>query len=150
MPFDGKGKHHLNTQKAMAADRMPPRPAKPASAPKPQSGDGGPGVQDAMPHGADETDMGGDTTRHLTEMQAGMGGKHAHIHQGDDGSVTTHHVGEDGVVQGPHEHPDLEAAHQHLMAAMQEERAEGEGGAPSRGLHPKHNMPMHEHALQGI
>ena len=56
---------------------------------------------------------GGGVHEHLAAMHAKMGGTHVHIHH-DGLTHTTHHVGEDGKVQGPHEHPDKEAMMEHV------------------------------------
>lgn len=51
------------------------------------------------------------------------GGGHMHAHggmEGAEGSVTTHHVGMDGEVQGPHHHADEQSAGQHLADALGE------------------------------
>lgn len=45
-------------------------------------------------------------------------GSHGHIHDGGDGSVTTHHVGMDGEVQGPHQHESMDAGMEHMKGCM--------------------------------
>ncbi len=131
MPFDKKGGHHLNTQKAMASDKMPNLHK--------QSGERASGVGDPQPGGTSAASDSGDTAAgHLQALHDSMGGRHAHIHQGDDGSITTHHIGDDGMVQGPHQHDSMDAVREHLMQVMEEERQEGEGdGEPMRGK-PEH------------
>lgn len=67
----------------------------------------------APQHGAQEGEQSG-VHGHLAAMHKEMGGKHMHIHQGEEGVHTTHHVDEDGQVQGPHEHGDVEALKAHV------------------------------------
>jgi hypothetical protein len=112
MPFDKKGGHHLNTQKAMASDKMPPRK---------QSGEGGAGVGDPMPGGANEHDIGGDSSRTI-------------ITHGDDGTHSVMH--HDGEESGPH--MDLEEALEMIRAKH---------GSRMEPAAPRHGMPMHEHAM---
>ena len=121
MPFDGKGKHHLNTQKAMASDRMPPRPAKAAMPAKP--GEAESGVGNHMPGGANENDIGGDSSRTI-------------ITHHDDGTHSVQHADGDETPQG-----ELEDALEMIRAKHGMQREVGE---------PRHGMPMHEHALQGL
>jgi len=121
MPFSKDGKHHLNTQKAMAADKMPP--PKPPRPPKPDMG-----VGDPM-KGNDETDIGGDSTRTI-------------LSHNDDGSHSVMHA--DGEETGPHDTIEdaLDAIHQKHGGAMPHGMHEGAA--------PRHGMPMHEgHASMG-
>jgi hypothetical protein len=122
MPFNKSGKHHLNTQKAMASDKMPPRPAKAAMPAKPGAPAGG--VGDHMPGGVNEGDIDGDSTRTI-------------ITHGSDGSHMVDHA--DGEQTGPH--GDIEEALDHIRMKHGMQKEPGE---------PRHGMPMHEHALQGI
>ena len=121
MPFDSSGKHHMNTQRAMGADKMPKKPARPA---KPanqhaQSGSGAEGVQDNVP----DEEMG-DSTRTMIS------------HHGD-GSHSVQH--DDGEETGPHE--TIEDALAAVMAKKGGGMMQHPGGAP------QHGMPMHEHAM---
>ena len=120
MPFDSKGKHHLNTQKMMAAEKMPPpKPPKPPMA--------GGGVGDPMA-GKNENDMGGDSTRTM-------------ISHNDDGSHMVDHA--DGEQTGPHDTIEdaLDAIHQKHGGAMPPH-------GMHEGAAPRHGMPMHEgHAM---
>lgn len=128
MPKDSKGNFHLNSQRAMAADKMPGKPRalaagmkKPGAAPmdKPDMSDG------LKPDG-----MGGDdsTADHMTAMHGEKGGGTMMVHHSDGmGTHTTHHMGEDGQPQGPHEHPDLESVKQHMEKVFNE----GHGGMSS-------------------
>jgi len=112
MPFDGKGKHHLNTQKAIAADKMPPpRPPKPPMA----------GVGDPM-GGKDEQEVTGDSTRTI-------------LSHNDDGSHSVMH--HDGEETGPHDTIEdaLDAIHQKHGGAMP--HGMHEGAAPRHGM-PMH------------
>lgn len=61
------------------------------------------------------------------------GGMHMHAHH-DGGGITSHHAAEDGEVQGPHQHPDVEALKEHLGKFFGEEQQEGApGGAAGSG-----------------
>ncbi len=122
MPFDSKGKHHMNTQRAMGADKMPKKPPMPAKAPNvhAQSGSGADGVQDHIP----DEDMG-DSTR--TMISHNGDGTHSVMH--DDGEET-----------GPHD--TIEDA----LAAVAAKK--GGGMMQHGGAAPHHGMPMHEgHAM---
>ena len=115
MPFDKKGGHHLNTQKAMAADKMPPR--RPNNAGKPNSG-----VGDPM-GGKDEQEVTGDSTRTI-------------VSHNDDGSHSIQHA--DGEQTGPHD--SIEEALEMILAkhggGMQHSAAP-QHGAP---MHEGHAM----------
>lgn len=52
-------------------------------------------------------------------------GDHAHVHATDDGKLTTHHVSEEGRVQGPHDHKNLRDLKRSLTEFLDEEGAEG-------------------------
>lgn len=114
MPFDKAGKHHLNTQKMMASEKLPP------AKPKKQMDQG---VGDPM-QGNDETDMGGDSTRTM-------------ITHGDDGSHTVDHA--DGEQTGPHDTIEdaLDAIHQKHGGMMQHESGVPRHGTP---MHEGHAM----------
>jgi hypothetical protein len=58
--------------------------------------------------------------------------KHMHVHH-DGEAMTTHHVGEDGMVQGPHDHENLEALKDHMDQFLDEEGHEGEEDGGYRG-----------------
>ena len=62
---------------------------------------------------------------HLKALHSEMGGKHMHIHQ-HEGGHTTHHVGEDGKVEGPHEHENTEQLKEHMGKFFDEEENEHE------------------------
>lgn len=120
MPFDKSGKHHLNTQKMMAADKFPPKSPNMHK----QSGEGAQGVGDPM-GGKAETDIGGDSTRTT-------------IMHNDDGSHSVMH--HDGEETGPHDTIedalDVINAKHGMTPRMQEK------GEPAH-----HGMPMHGHAM---
>jgi hypothetical protein len=68
-----------------------------------------------------------------------LGGDGAHIHAhggmgGEEGAVTTHHVGADGVVEGPHHHASMDEANSHLASMIGQD---GEGGErlEEQGIH---------------
>lgn len=131
MPKDSKGNFHLNSQRAMAADKMPGKPRalaagmkKPGAAPmdKPDMSDG------LGPDGANP-DHEGAISDGMSMMHNAMGGRHMHVHEGEDGKMTTHHIDHDGALQGPHEHPDLESVKQHMEKVFNE----GHGGMSGGG-----------------
>lgn len=106
MPTDKTGRFHLNPQRAHAADKAAEKP--------PMHGTEAPPMEEAP---ADSTH------EHLAALHAEKGGKHMHVHH-DGMSITSHHVGDDGEVQGPHEHENLEALKQHMDQFFDEEGAE--------------------------
>lgn len=66
----------------------------------------------------------GETTHHPSGGHMGVhmaakhdGGEHGHIHAHERGA-TTHHVGMDGEVSGPHEHESVQEGGNHLMDMM--------------------------------
>jgi len=85
-----------------------------------------------------EEDGGSPVHEHLAAMHAQMGGKHMHVHH-DGMTHTTHHVGEDGQVQGPHDHENIEAVKEHLGKFFNEEEHEdgGYGGKEEKSEHGK-------------
>lgn len=129
MPMDKSGKFHLNTQRAMAADKRPPK--APSAEPEPAE------------HGGNATTLHdhGDGTFH-TEGPAGhmdhphighalmhMAAHHApgvkHMHVQHDGmEITSHQAGEDGEVEGPHNHENMEALKDHMDQFLNEEEHE--------------------------
>ncbi len=117
MPFDKAGKHHLSTQKAMASDKAGPSPNK-----HKQSGEGAPGVKDAMP----DAEMG-DSTRTV-------------INHNDDGTHSVMH--HDGEETGPH--MDI----QEVLDAINAKHGGDMGQPPADDGMMKHHMP--EHALSGM
>lgn len=58
--------------------------------------------------------------------------KHMHI-QHDGMTHTTHHVGHDGKVEGPHDHENMEAVKSHMDKFFNEEQHEGSSGHESSG-----------------
>lgn len=56
---------------------------------------------------------GDDVSAHLASMHEKMGGKHMHLHQRDDGGITSHQHSDMGP-DGPHEHESPEALKAHL------------------------------------
>jgi hypothetical protein len=69
----------------------------------------------------------GHALMHLAAHHGGGEGKHMHVHQDGMGNHTSHHVGEDGKVQGPHDHDNLEALKAHMSKFLDEEEQEGGG-----------------------
>lgn len=74
----------------------------------------------------------GSIAAHLKQMQGTHGGKHMHIAD-NGGSLTTHHVGEDGKIQGPHDHPDMESVKNHADQVFDEGGNQGSGEPEDRG-----------------
>lgn len=172
MPFDSQKKFHLSGQQARHADGMkggPPKGGPPKGggmkapamkefgAQKDMEPMGGGGAHSTIQHHEDGTHSvehsDGEKSgphAHLHEAMAhvaakhGSGGKHhfAH-HDGMGGGVTTHHVGEDGEVQGE-EHGSPEEASESMgnflnggeeMAGNEPDEHEGMMGADhARGL----------------
>jgi hypothetical protein len=127
MPKDSQGNFHLNTQRANGANRMggnkAPAPMKAA-----------PQMSHLPEENASEQDG---VAGHMKAMHSETGGKHAHIHS-DGFSHTTHHVGEDGQVQGPHEHGSAEEAADAMKNFLSEEAQE----SPS-GMAPGHSKDVY-------
>ncbi len=115
MPLDKSGKFHSNVGRAMGADKnaMPepkPKAARPA-APAPMGG-------------GDESGAG----EHLQAFQDRMGGGKAMLVHHDGINLQSHQIGEDGEVEGPHDHDNLEALKQHMDQFLDEEGAESSAG----------------------
>lgn len=146
MPRDQKGNFHINTQRAMRADGMG-HGSKPKNATAIDSA----GDESASAEHDHESAEGGshiaihshgDGTYH-TETHDGereehptLGhalmhaahhhepdGKHAHVKH-DGVSMQSHHAGEDGNVEGPHDHENIEALKDHLGRFFDEEENE--------------------------
>lgn len=86
---------------------------------------GAPKEQEAPHQGPQEEGQGephhAEIHQHLQSMHEQTGKAHSHVEHHGDGRHTSHHVHEDGNIEGPHEHPDTES----MQAKMQEM---GEGG----------------------
>ena len=54
----------------------------------------------------------------------GGGAKHMNVHENGMGGHTSHHVGEDGQAQGPHDHDNIESLKDHLGKFFDEEENE--------------------------
>jgi hypothetical protein len=125
MPRDAKGNFHLSTQRMMAHD------------PKPKSGSGM--MDDPMADSDDNATQEhepGSIHEHMAQMHAEHGGKHMHVIEKPEGGYQSHHVGEDGKVEGPHDHENLESLKGHLGKFFDEEAHEpnwGEGGHSHNG-----------------
>jgi hypothetical protein len=85
----------------------------------------GAGISERMekPMGEKPGGEHGGVPEHLKAMHAEMGGKHMHVHQ-HEGGLTSHHVGEDGKVEGPHDHENTEALKEHMGKFFDEEEHE--------------------------
>jgi hypothetical protein len=77
----------------------------------------------------------GTTTQHPSVHHALMHlahhsspGHHLAVEHHGGGMSSTHHVHEDGAVQGPHDHENIEALKDHLGKFFNEEESEGSGG----------------------
>lgn len=125
MPKDSKGNFHMSAQRAMAADKSGALGS--AMKAKHKAPDGV-GAMDQM----EEHDGGGDAEHQgihdgLRAAQAEHGGKHMHVHHGDDGKLQSHHIGHDGETQGPHDHANIEALKDHMDKFLGEEENEWSG-----------------------
>ncbi len=125
MPIDKKGKFHLNTQKAMHADKFGGMPAPVKKPPM-----GANGVGDPMAAGENESDIGGDSTE--TRI----------THHGDGTHSVMHHDGEE---TGPH--PDIEEA---LDTIHAKHSMGGEKPNMARFMHEEAREPEHAHSLRGM
>src|SRR5215469_16582895 len=95
MPMDQKGKF-----------RMAPHLASP------QRGSSHPNFQTEAKHSEQASEAGkaeaGGVAQHLKAMHGESGGgTHMHIQSHGGGRFTSHHVSDDGQVQGPHSHASL-------------------------------------------
>ena len=82
---------------------------------------------------------GGEIEEHLKSMHEQTGEAHTHIAHHMDGTHTSHHINEDGAVEGPTEHASAEELVDHLKSHLPEEEQEiREGG--DEGM-------LHSHAL---
>lgn len=77
----------------------------------------------------------GHLAMHLHGKHEGGMAMHAHAH---DSGVTTHHVGHDGMVEGPHEHGSADEAGEHMKQMLGEDGGNGamemsDGMAPAGG-----------------
>ena len=140
MPTNKAGKHFMNPAHAKASDARtampkPPPPEHPmVKPPEPEVPVG------ESPH------IGHQLMQQASESPEG--GKHMHVHH-DGMKYTTHHVGEDGEVQGPHEHGNMEALKDHMAQFFDEEEHEGEGRSYGAGGGEEHGAPA-GHALHGM
>lgn len=143
MPRDSKGNFHLNIQQAHAADRMRSPAAAKGSAAVPDAVQA-PSEDTGMAHttlhdhgdGSFHTESSdGERTEHPAIGHALMhlaakhsDGKHMHVHH-DGLEAVSHHVAEDGQVEGPHDHANIEALKDHLGKFFDEEENEPAYGA---------------------
>ena len=139
MPNNKAGKYFMNPAHARAADSRPAMPKAPPAEPKMPA--------PPMPPEGGEEHIG---HKLMTEAAAHPdGGKHMHVHH-DGAKFTTHHVGEDGEVQGPHDHENLESLKDHMAQFFDEEEHEGEGKQYGAGGGEEHGAPPPAHALHGM
>jgi hypothetical protein len=118
MPTDKKGKFHMGTQRAMASDKHE------GGMGAPMSSKGLPPQEHAAPPEQHQQAAEGHPIHAgLRAAHAGDGGKHMHVSH-DGFSLQSHHVGEDGQPQGPHDHENLEALKQHMDQFFSEEGQE--------------------------
>lgn len=88
----------------------------------------------------------GHLAMHLHSKHSDGEAMHVHKH---DGGVSTHHVGMDGMVEGPHDHADMGAASDHMQQVLGQDGMNGSmaiagGSAPDGGMGGKmagHAMP---------
>jgi hypothetical protein len=121
MPKDKSGKFHFNAQQARHADKPSGKPT--------------PAVNVDPP--TEQAHNGGSIGHHLMSQAAESGGRHMHVEEKPEGGYTSHHVGHDGAVEGPHDHENLDALKSHMSQFFDEEDGEGLGepvmhhGAPA-------------------
>jgi hypothetical protein len=143
MPTDSKGKFHPNHQLAHAADRMPmPDRPKPPAIGK-AVGDASVSHTTLHDHGdgtfhLEHEDGSSTESPHIGHALMSMASKHSdgmhmHVHQHPTEGLKTHHVGDDGQVQGPHDHANIEALKDHLGKFFNEEEHEGGGYGGGEG-----------------
>ena len=60
----------------------------------------------------------------LKAAHEGTGEAHSHIEHHEDGSHTSHHIGKDGEMSGPHDHENIEALKDHMDQFLEEEGRE--------------------------
>ncbi len=113
MPRDSKGAFHNNIGRAMAADKNS-MPAPAAKAPRPMA---------AAPEPTG--DDGSGAAEHLKAYHDAMGGGKAMLIHHDGINTTSHHIGEDGEVSGPHDHANLEELKSSMDQFLDEEAEEG-------------------------
>lgn len=124
MAFNQKGKYFMSPHHAKMSDQAGEKPMD-TPAKKPPSSD----------HGQVAAEESGEEGPHemLQGLHAKHGGKHMHVHAHEAG-VTTHHIGEDGEVEGPHEHGSMEEAADHMKMVMGDGMEE-EAGMPAASHH---------------
>lgn len=137
MPKDSKGNFHLNTQRAHASDRIRSGGPQPSNSAAHDSG------KEPMPAGEDQ--MHSQIHEHLESMQAQHGGKHMHVHHKQDGGIQSHQIGEDGNVEGPHDHDNIEALKEHMGRFLDEEANEY-----TDHQHQEHGAGMHDGGSDGL
>lgn len=125
MAFDKTGKYHMSPHHAKMADGFANKPAKEGS-PKEEASES---PEEAKGEGDEDQS---DVPAMLEDLHAKHGGAHMHVHKHEAG-VTTHHIGEDGVVEGPHEHAGMPEAAQHMQSVMGDHMGGGE--MPMAGAH---------------
>jgi hypothetical protein len=88
----------------------------------------------------------GETSEHpsMGHLAMHMHAKHGdgeamHVHKHESG-VTTHHVGMDGAVEGPHDHGSTDEAAEHMKSMLGEDGGNG-AMEMSDGMSPEDAMP---------
>ena len=158
MPTGKDGSFHLNFQRMHAAERM-----KDGAKEKPKAKMGGTAIAEHEPEGdgAEKESIAHITIHkhadgsHSTETHDGekmehptLGhalmhaanhhepdAKHMHVKSDGMGAMESHHVGEDGNIEGPHDHENIEALKDHMGKFLDEEAHEGGGMEHEGGEH---------------
>lgn len=129
MPVDSQGRFHNSTQRMMAADRGGKSKEPPMQEPKGEPGDGGAkshtihdhgdGTFHSVSHDGEQTEHPhlGHAAAHFMAKHGEQGHKHLTAHH-DGMGITTHQAESGGQVEGPDEHPDAQAAGEHMNAFM--------------------------------
>lgn len=152
--FDGKNTKHMrggNMQREKFAESAGKPGGKDRTDPKVKGaeGEGGEATTE-ITHHADGSHTAkhsdGETSEHpnMGHLAMHMHAKHSdgeamHAHKHDEGGVTTHHVGMDGMVEGPNEHGSTEEAADHMKQTLGEDGGNGamemsDGASPAHGM----------------
>ena len=148
--LDGKQKSGGNMQREKFAKGAAEPEPKTKGAPMKGSGEHEGEPTTEITHHADGSHTAvhsdGETSEHphMGHMAMHLHAKHSdgeamHAHKHEAG-VTTHHVGADGQVEGPHEHGSTDEAAEHMKQVLGEDGGNG-SMEMSDGMSEPHSMP---------
>ncbi len=141
--FDGKMKSGGNVQREKFREKAGKMESEPKAKGGPiAEGAGGDEPTTTITHHADGSKTAahsdGETSEHPNSGHLAMhmhskheDGEAMHVHKNMDGA-TTHHVGMDGQVQGPHQHGSTEEAADHMKSMLGD--GGGANGAEENGM----------------